>query len=371
MYEEEKLRAFGAVIGRLVAGEDLERDLARECYRQVLLSQQPELQQGAFLAAHMAKGPTIEEIAGCWEAVLRYDTQTIEPELADPPCDIVGTGSDALKTVNVSSPTAIIAAACGVTVCKKGAQRVTGVAGASEIFAAFGLDLAAPLDLARRSLEDHGLAYLPGESFLKSGWARLVRHMRFTSIFNLVGPLTMPCPRTETLVLGVYRRDLARTMAEIARSIGVRRALFPYGTSQRHPPELGIDEVSVCGPTHCVELREGEISAYTLTPEDFGLPTRRYEEIASRRDARGNARAALKVLAGRDQGPLADFLAANTAVVLRLTGKARDLKQGVDQARQAVADGRALAKLKELVTAQNREPSRGLARLETLLQEAA
>lgn len=367
VFDEKKMHHFGQVIGRLMAGQDLSRAESAECYRQVLLCEQPDLQQGAFLSAHMAKGPTTLEIAGCWDAVLKHDTQTIDPQVPEAPCDIVGTGSDALKTVNVSSPVAVIAAACGVCVAKKGAQRVTGVSGASEVFAQFGVDLTSPLSLARRSLEEVGLAYLPGESFLKAGWARLVQHMRFTSIFNIVGPLTMPCPATKTLVLGVYRRELARTMAEIAGQIGITSALCLYGTSQNHPPEMGIDEVSVCGPTHCVRLTDGQIQEYTLAPSDFGIKQSRYEDVASKGDARGNAAAALGVIAGRDDGPLADFLAANTAVVLELTGKAKDLADGVDQARQAMDDGRALDRLRGLVSTQNPDPAAGLAALEGLL----
>ncbi|MCB2188552.1 MAG: anthranilate phosphoribosyltransferase [Deltaproteobacteria bacterium] len=371
MYSEEKLKEFGRVIGRLTAGGDLSREESLECYRQILLGEQPDLQQGAFLAAHIAKGPTTPEIAGCWEAVHRFDTQTIAPNLPEPACDIVGTGSDYLKTVNVSSPTAVIAAACGVYVAKKGAQRVTGVSGASEIFGAFGVDLASPLALAEKSLETCGLAYLPGESFLKAGWARLIQHMRFTSIFNIVGPLTMPCPAATTLVLGVYKRELARLMAEIAAQIGVTRALCLYGTSREHPAEQGIDEVSVCGATHCVELVEGKLTEYTLEPEDFGLKPSRYADVATKGDARGNALAALRVLAGRDEGPLADFLAANTAVVLKLTGKAASLPQGLDQARQALADGAALERLKTLVQTQHQDPGAGLSSLESLLSQVS
>ncbi len=127
--------------------------------------------------------------------------------------------------------------------------------------------------------------------------------------------------------------------------------------------------MSPCGPTYCVELIEGKLEEYTLTPEDFGIKPCRYQDVATRSDARGNARAALAVLAGRDQGPLADFLAMNTAVVLKLTGKARDLPAGVDRARQAVAQGKALDKLRELVSLQTRDPGRGLATLEGLLKE--
>lgn len=369
MFEETKMRDMGQVIGRLAAGANLSREESAEYYRQVLLSEQPELQQGAFLAAHIAKGPTIEEIAGCWDAVHQWDTSTITPQLPEPAVDIVGTGSDALKTVNVSSPSAVIAAACGAYVAKKGAQRVTGVSGASEVFGAWGMDLTSPLSLAQRSLETHGLAYLPGESFLKAGWARLVQHMRFTSIFNIVGPLTMPCPAASYLVLGVYKRELARTMAAIAGEIGIKKALCLYGTSQAHDQSQGIDEVSLCGPTFCVEFSEGELKEYTLSPSDFGLKQGRYEDVASKADARGNAKAALKVLAGREKGPLVDFLAANTAVALKLADKAKDLPSGVEQAREALASGAALERLRGMVATQNNDPEQGMAKLEGMLKE--
>ncbi len=371
MFEENKMQEFGRIIGQLGQGRDIGRESSRECYRQILLSEQPDLQQGAFLAAHIAKGPTVAEIAGCWDAIHQYDTALIDPDLPEAPVDIVGTGSDALKTVNVSSPVSVIVAACGPYVAKKGAQRVTGVSGASEVFAQFGVDLAAPLELAGRSLERNGLAYLPGESFLKAGWARLVQHMRFTSIFNIVGPLTMPCPSTKTMVLGVYRRDLARMMAEICREIGVEKALCMYGTSSEHPQDQGIDEVSVCGPTHCVELSGGQLREYTLTPGDFGLSNHKYEQIASKGDARGNALAAISVLAGLQDSPLADFLAANAAAVLKLTGHAASLPQGVDMARQAIAEGKTLEKLRSLVTTQSRDASAAEAALDGLLAQAA
>jgi anthranilate phosphoribosyltransferase len=193
--------------------------------------------------------------------------------------------------------------------------------------------------------------------------------MRFTSIFNIVGPLTMPCPAASYLVLGVYKKELARTMAAIAGEIGIQKALCLYGTSQAHDQSLGIDEVSLCGPTYCVEFSSGKLHEYALTPSDFGLKPGRYEDVASKADARGNALAALKVLAGRDDGPLADFLAANTAVALRLADKAPDLARGVDQAREAMASGAALERLRGLVSTQNGNPDQGLAKLESMLKE--
>ncbi|MBI4775802.1 MAG: anthranilate phosphoribosyltransferase [Deltaproteobacteria bacterium] len=367
---EQSLREFGKIIGDLVQGKHLSRSLSRECYRQILLNLQPELQQGAFLAAHMAKGATVEEIAGAWEAVNLYDTQVIQPNIPEPACDIVGTGSDALKTVNVSSPVAPVVSACGIYVAKKGAQRVTGVSGASDIYQELGVDLGSPLELARSSLEKNRVCYLPGEAFLKSGWARLIQSMRFTSPFNVIGPLTMPCKATDTLLLGVYSKALASEMIAICKEIGMERALAYYGQSDEHPEELGIDEISVCGKTHCVELKGGTVNEYTLRPEDFGVKPSRYETIATRESARDNAVAALGVLSGKADTPLADFYAVNAAVALWLMDRSPDLKSATDRAREAMADGSALEALRGLVSTQNRFPEKGLERLEMMVREA-
>jgi len=118
-YKEEEMRSFGRLIGELVAGQDMAREVCKEAYRQVILNKQPELQQGAFLAAHLAKKATLDELCGVWDALYEYDTATISPNFPEDCCDIVGTGSDALKTINVSTPASFLAAACGVKVAKK------------------------------------------------------------------------------------------------------------------------------------------------------------------------------------------------------------------------------------------------------------
>ncbi|WP_430981840.1 anthranilate phosphoribosyltransferase, partial [Halorhodospira halophila] len=138
------------------------------------------------MAAHQARGPTTEEFSGAWDALDAHDTVKIHPRVDGPVGDIVGTGSDSLKTVNASTPAALIAAACGLPVAKKGARLVTGVSGASDVLERLGVDLEAPMARAEACLEAHGIGYLPGEAFLRSGWARLIQRMRFTSAFNIV-----------------------------------------------------------------------------------------------------------------------------------------------------------------------------------------
>lgn len=366
-YQEADLRNFGRIIGNLAAGKGLSREEARECYRQVILNEQPELQQGAFLIAHLAKGPATTELAGAWDALYEYDTAKIEPDFPEDCCDIVGTGSDALKTVNVSTPAAMVSAACGVRMAKKGARLVTGVSGATDVLELMGLTIEAPLDAAKRCLEDHSICYLPGEAFLKAGWGRLIQSMRFTSAFNIIGPLTKPCAKTSSIVIGAYAEALLPQLIEVLRETGTKAAMAPYGMSDRHEKHLGIDEISICGPTRIVELHEGKTEQYTLTPADFGVKQCDYQEIASRESARGNALAILKVMIGKDDGPLADLFAMNAAATLRVSGKERDLKKGVVMAREAIANGKALEKLRFLIEYQGSDD--GLGKLERLIAE--
>lgn len=368
-FAEQELRRFGQAILELIQGRHLTRPESKEYYRQILLSEQPELQQGAFLIAHLAKPPTTEEIAGAWEAQMDYDVEAINPQLPEPSADIVGTGSDALKTVNVSTGAAIIAAAAGAYVAKKGSRAATGVSGASDMFETFGVDLEAPLTLAEQCLKAHRLCYIPGERFVKAGWGRLIKVMRFTTVFNLACPLLMPCLPTRHLVIGTYHAPLARQVVEIGREIGLEGMLAVYGQSQTHPAEQGIDEISVCGPTQIVELRRGQIAEYTLSPADFGVPIYPYEAIATRATIRDNALALLEVLAGKAEGPVADILCVNAASVLYVLEKVSSWPAGVDQARQAVAQGQALETLRHLVAVQQRQPEVGLAKLAGLLKQ--
>ncbi len=363
---ELQLRNFGKAIMKLANQENISRKEAKELYRQVILNEQPELQQGAFLMSHLMKGPTTEELCGAWDALYEYDTATIHPDFSEECCDIVGTGSDALKTVNVSTPASFIAAACGVKIAKKGARLVTGVSGATDILELFGLKIDAPLSQAQKCLEDHGICYLPGEAFLQSGWARLIQSMRFTSAFNIIGPLTKPCAKTTSIVIGAYAANICPQLIDVLKDTGTKRAMSPYGMSEKHEKHLGIDEISICGPTKIIELNNGKIEEYTVTAADFGVKQCSYEEVASRESANGNGEAILDILKGKDDTPLADLFAVNAAAALKVAGVENDLKKATSQCKEAIANGSALEKLRQLIIYQG--GNSGFRKLESLLE---
>jgi len=348
MATEVQLREFGRLICRVAAGDYLTRAESVEAYRQVILNEQPELQQGAFLMAHITRGPSVEELSGAWDALDRYDTAKIRTRIEGAVCDIVGTGSDSLKTINCSTPASLIAAACGLPVAKKGARLVTGVSGASDIFELLGIDLNAPLSLAEKCLDQYGLCYLPGEAFLKSGWARLIRSMRFTSAFNIIGPLTTPCEQTDRIVIGAYAPRVCDQLISVLKEIGMKGALAPYGTATGTDPSRGMDEFSLSGPTRVVELRNGKIETYEVTPADFGLKTVDFSRIASCQTAQENARAIRDVLEGQTDTPRADFFCMNAAAALYISDFADTYAAGVEKAKNALASGKALEKLRQL-----------------------
>ena len=353
MYTENNLRLMGRLIGEVSRGRILTREEACDAYRQIILNEQPELQQGAFLLAHITRGPTTEELAGVWDALDRYDTAKIRTIRTGAICDIVGTGSDSLKTVNCSTPAAVIAAACGLTMAKKGARLVTGVSGASDILEELGLDLSAPLSKAQESLDLHGICYLPGESFLKSGWARLIQSMRFTSAFNIIGPLTMPCPQTDSIVIGAYSTMVCDQLIEILRELKMPAAISPFGMADGISDTMGMDEFSPCGTTRVVELRNGSVASYNVRPEDFGVKTATLDGIRSRSTANENASLIARILSeNRVEESLSDLFCMNSGAALFISGMASSFKEGTEKSRQAVADGRAWTKMKDLISAQ-------------------
>lgn len=345
MTGEKELRDFGKLICKVSAGGLMSRDEAREAYRQVILNLQPELQQGAFMMAHIARGPSKEELAGAWEALDRYDTAKISVEMSGPVCDIVGTGSDSLKTINCSSPASFIAAACGLPVAKKGARLVTGVSGASDILEILGIDSNAPLSCAEKALSKYGICYLPGEAFLKSGWARLIKSMRFTSVFNIIGPLTFPCEKTNCIVIGAYSPKVCEQLIDVLDGINIPAALAPYGMVDGMDAALGMDEFSPCGTTKVIQLKNSKIERYDVRPEDFGIKAFDFSSIASRGTAKENATLINDVLKTNHESPAADFFCINAAACLYISGFAETYQKGFELSKNALASGKAYEKL--------------------------
>ena len=367
--KEDRWREFGAIVVRLTRGENITREEARECWRQICEEEQSDLQQGGFIGALKAKPETPEEVAGTFEALYEHDTLKVQVNTPEPLIDNCGTGADALKTLNISTGAAIISASLGLYVVRHAARAISSNCGAIDVVEAFGVNVESAPELPKQSIENAGIcawnAFLP--TVHPKTLARVLSQIRFGSAINLVGPLLNPTKPTFK-VMGVPTAEMIDIEARTLRELGFKRAFIMHGFDDASGK--GMDELSIIGRTEIAELKEdGSIETSSVTPEDFGIKRCTFEEIASSRNVQKDAIALLKVIAGKDDGPRSDIVCLNAAPLLYITGKAKDLQEGLAMARRAVADGRALKKLGDWVTWQNETPQDGLPMLEAMIAQ--
>jgi anthranilate phosphoribosyltransferase len=353
----------------LTHGENITREEAKECWKQICEEEQSDLQQGAFIGALKAKPETPEEVAGTFEALYEYDTLKVTVDTPEPLIDNCGTGADTLKTLNISTGAAIISSALGLYVVRHAARAISSNCGAIDVVEALGVNVESAPEVPKKSIENAGIcawnAFLP--TVHPKTLARVLSQIRFGSAINLVGPLLNPTMPTYK-VMGVPNQEMIDIEIKTLRELGFKRAFVMHGLDDESGK--GMDEISTIGTTHVAELNEdGSIKNDTLTPESFGIKRAKFEDIASSRDVQRDALALLRVIAGKDTGPRADIFCLNAAPLLYISGKASNLQEGMQMARKAIADGRALTKLRDWVTWQNEKPEDGLPTLDNMLSQ--
>ncbi|GAB4483347.1 MAG: anthranilate phosphoribosyltransferase [Thermodesulfovibrionales bacterium] len=364
---EQELRDFGGRIQRLINGQDLEGREAYEMFRDVLLDRQPELQQGAFLAALVAKGETVDEIVGAWRAIDEIDT-VHEDVRGGAVFENSGTGMDRLKTFNVSSAAAIVAAACGVTMARHGARAITSRCGTVDILEAVGIDVECEPSVVGQSIRTAGIGIFNGMSSRVHPGAlgRILSRIRFGSTLNIAASLAHPCRPNQGL-RGVYAERLVPKVSEVMRSVGYEKGLVVHGRDRA--TGFGMDEISILGETTAVRFDGEKRESFTLNPEDVDLRAASYEEIAASNDIAQEAVRFVQVLAGRGNRACGDFTCLNAGAVLWISGVSTSIAQGVGMSRECIGAGRAIGKLREWVRAQSPE-HKGSERLERLLEQA-
>jgi anthranilate phosphoribosyltransferase len=367
---EEKLRTFGAAVNDLIGGKSLSRAQAKDMFRQVLLQEQPDLQQGAFLAAITAKGATPQEIAGSWEAIYEIDTVKVTPNVSSPLVDNCGTGMDTLKTFNISTAASIVAAADGIVMAKHGARAITSRCGTVDIVEALGVDVECDVSVVKRSIETAGIGMFNGMSpkVHPTALGRILSQIRFGTILNIAGSLANPAlPRYGAR--GVYSPSMLSPTLETMKEMGYQRAMVYHG--QNSSGTKGMDEISTLGPTTVMELdRHGVISSYSIDPLDMGLETAREEDLLTTGDREAEALRLLRLLGGEEAGARRDIVCLNTAPILHMMGRADSMRDGVERARSILDSGRAVKKLQEWTRAQSSDPAMGEGKLNDLMARA-
>ncbi len=367
---EARLRYFGSKVDALIKGQCLTRAEASDLFGQILQNEQPDLQQGAFLAAITAKGATPQEIAGIWEAIYEIDTVKVRPEVDGPLVENCGTGMDSLKTFNISTAASIVAAADGIKMAKHGARAITSRCGAVDILETLGVDVECDIDLVKRSIERAGIGIFNGMSGKVHPQAlyRILSQIRFGTILNIAGSLANPALPTIG-VRGVYSREMVVPIARAMKEIGYRRAFVVHGRNM--DGSKGMDELSSLGPSFVAELTEdGDIEEFTMSPEQLGLKSGDESAILYRSDRSAEAINLLKVLSGKDTGKKREIVCLNAAPLLYITNHASNLREGVNKAAEIIDSGKPIKKLIAWVSEQNSEPKQKQERLEDMLSQA-
>lgn len=363
MWSDDSIRDFGWQIQKLIDRRNLTRKESYEMFRQVLLNRQPDLQQGAFLAALKAKGETPEEIAGAWEAIVEIDTAATSLADDTPLVENSGTGMDQLKTFNVSSAAAVVAAAGGARMARHGSGALTSSCGTVDLVEALGVDVECDVATVEQSIKTAGIGLFNGMSpnIHPRSLGRILSQIRFGSTLNIAASLASPCRPTHAL-RGVWAEDVIETVSEVMKAIGYRRGIVVHGLDNRG--EKGMDEISTLGESRIREFfSDGEEKTYTLAPEEFGLKRARYEDIAATGDVNLEAARFLKVIAGADHPACIDFTCINAGAILYLIGKADDIQSGFELGKELIHSGRALEKLVGWVSVQSDGRRGGLTKL--------
>lgn len=310
---DQRVRAFGSRVNDIIGGMDLSRKDAKDMFRQVLLNEQPDLQQGAFLAAIAAKGATPQETAGSWEAIYEIDTIKVTPDVDGPMSDNSGTGMDTLKTFNISTAAAIVAAADGVVMAKHGARAITSRCGTVDMAEALGVDMECDASAVKRSIENAGIGMFNGSSPLvhPTALGRILSQIRFGTILNIAGSLANPAlPKYG--VRGVYSKEMIMPTLTTMKGVGYRRAIVLNGSNADGTKTM--DELSTLGMSTVSELdRAGSIVSYTISPEELGIEVARENDLLAGSDVRAEALRLLRVLGGDERGPRQDIVCLNAA----------------------------------------------------------
>ncbi len=324
-------------LGVLGAGRDLTEGQARLAVDAIMTGEIPEPLIAAFLTALRVKGESAEELAGAVAAVRDRMAVWGPLEGLPPSLDTCGTGGDGANTVNISTASAIVVAACGVPVAKHGNRSASGNSGSAEVLTELGVNIEADPVVLRACLMDLGLTFFYAPKFHPAlRFAGPVRRLLpFRTLFNMIGPLANPSKPAYQLI-GVPNQPQADLMAAAIARLGVTRAAVVTGTG-------GLDEVSLDGPTQVRWVEAGEVRSTVWELADFGLSVVRAEDLRVNGPADSAAR--IRAIFDGVPGPARDTVVANSAAALLVAGKVKTLREGVASAARAVDGGDAASLL--------------------------
>ena len=332
-------------IVKIVSKEDLTYEEAYTVMNEIMSGETTPTQNAAFLAAlstKSARAETTDEIAGCATAMREKATRV---EAGDDLFEIVGTGGDNAHSFNISTTSALVAAAGGMRVAKHGNRAASSKSGTADCLEALGVNIDQDPDKCRELLDKAGMCFFFAQKYHTSmkyvGAIR--RELGFRTVFNILGPLTNPGHPSMQL-LGVYDDYLVQPLAQVLMNLGVKRGMVVYGQDK-------LDEISLSAPTTVCEFKDGWMKNYVITPEQFGLQRCTKQDLVGGTPAE-NAEITKAILSG-EKGPKRDAVLMNAGAALYIGGKAESLAEGIKLAAEIIDSGKAMTTLEKLISVSN------------------
>lgn len=326
-------------IGNLVKGENLSEPEMLASMEEVMSGQATAAQIAAFITALRMKGETVEEVTGA-ARIMRQKATRIDA-CSSTVVDTCGTGGDGINTFNISTTSAFVVAAAGLTVAKHGNRAVSSASGSADVLEALGVSIDSGPEIVEECIQEIGIGFLFAPR-LHGAMQYAIgprREIGIRSIFNMLGPLTNPAGATAQLI-GVYDAKLTEMFAGVLRNLGTRHAFVVHGAD-------GLDEATVTAETRVSELYDGRISTYNIEPSELFGQSYQLEDLLGGNPA-DNAVITRNVLAGK-KGACRDVVILNAALAIVAGGKAGSLREGIGLAGECIDTGAALQKLEDLI----------------------
>ncbi|WP_338882376.1 anthranilate phosphoribosyltransferase [Xenorhabdus sp. TH1] len=325
------------IFDKLFSAQALTQQESQQLFTAIIHGELNDTQLAAVLISLKLRGEQPQEIAGAAQAFLANAAPFPRPDYTF--CDIVGTGGDGSNSINISTASAFIAAACGLKVAKHGNRSISSRSGSSDLLAAFGIALDAQAEESRKALDEIGVCFLFAPQY-HSGFRHAVQvrqQLKTRTLFNVLGPLINPA-RPPVSLIGVYHPELVEPIAHTLHALGYQRAAVVHSG--------GMDEVALHAPTYVAELNHGEIRQYQLTATDFGLPSHPISSLQGGSPEENRNMLAM-LLQGHGNQAHAHAVAANVALLMKIHGQ-EDLRENTQLALDTIYSGQAYEKVTAL-----------------------
>ena len=330
-------------IKTVISGQNLDQQDMTRVMQLIMTGECTPAQIGGFLVGLRMKGESVEEITAAAKVMRELSTRvTVDAKHL---VDTCGTGGDASGSFNISTASAIVAAAAGAQVAKHGNRSVSSKSGSADVLEAAGVNLDIGPQQVGACIEEVGVGFMFAQKH-HSAMRHAIgprKEMAVRTIFNVLGPLTNPAGAPNQ-VIGVFSGDLVEPLAQVLKQLGSRHVMVVHA-------EDGMDEISISSNTSVAELKGGEVNCYSISPADFDVEVA--DSSALRVDSVEQSLAMIQSVLANNAGPALDIVVMNAGAAIYVSGVASSLEEGMQKARTAIAEARASTVLAGLVAKTN------------------